>query len=368
MRSAAAFLFVVLAPLTALASYVSETAGFDSTQQTPSNPRTGSVNDGLAASLDLNDKWSLELDLAGTHDEVTKAVAGSNMRANGGNVFAGALEADFAPTSKWFFDASINFSPATMVQSTTTVAFTPNGGNDQGQEVDADGLINARSSSVGGAVIASWDNGGNPWDTNVIGVIKASHLSTTQALAALATPRGPVDLAELRAYCAGGGAGKPVCRRLGKSLRLLPAQLDEMSIGFVLDETIATNNDLALSGDYYLYSQDPTEVGYFSIASVGRSATVGNGVLLAPQVWDASLSYTRTLGIFEVGLGLGYGPYCGGGAARSLTLKAGWHITKRWKLDGSALLDSDIDTDGSTVGSFTGALGIKYKWGSDVDS
>src|SRR5207248_10328111 len=57
-----------------------------------------------------------------------------------------------------------------------------------------------------------------------------------------------------------------------------PVTLDSERLSANVSATLFTDTDVTLSGDYYVYQQNPAQVGFFTLVAAGRGA----GVPIAP--------------------------------------------------------------------------------------
>ena len=73
---------------------------------------------------------------------------------------------------------------------------------------------------------------------------------------------------------------------------------------------VEQDTDLTLSGDYYHYEEDPTQVGFFSVATAGRTlVTGGNGVPIAPLRYLLRPEVVHRFGDFSAKLWVTTGRY-----------------------------------------------------------
>src|SRR5262249_23170971 len=264
----------------------------------PRNPRSGFVYDRVSGVADTSESVSLRFDLMLTHDDATKPTQGATFGDTGGNIFAGAFGVDWTPTEHFPLYAEVNFSPKSRQSSDATVTF------DVGSiSSKADALLKATSSSLGLLVSGGYDTAGDSdFESEVNGSFSLTHYSTTQIVSDVATASGPIDRQQIIAYCTRTlylGTG---CRAIAPALRAQPADLNQFRVGTSFTETFVKDTDLIVGAAYYLYDKDPAEVGYFSIASIGRSVALGNGIAVAPLQFSARSDLAQKLGIFSAGI------------------------------------------------------------------
>jgi hypothetical protein len=338
---------------------LSDEIGVGTSQTNPRNPRTGFIYDRISGVADASEVVSFRFDLTLTHDAATKPTQGAQFGDTGGNVLAGALGLDWTPSEHWPLSFEFDFSPSSTDSSDATVTF------DVGStSSNADALLRARSSSVGFFLGAGYETAGDSdFESALNTSFSLTHYSTTQILSDVATANGPVDRRQIIAYCtrtAGQGVG---CRELGPALRSEAADLNQYRMAVSFTETFVADTDLTFGGAYYLYDKDPSQVGYFSIASIGRSVSLGNGVPAAPLRYSIRPDVTHRFGAFSADIWYQYGEYVPGeGYGHSAGLKLQYKITKAVKIWASGTWQDDIDVQNASQVSTTVALGARYRF------
>lgn len=341
----------------ASAHSISNELGVGSSQANPRNPRTGFIYDRIGGVADASESVSLRFDVTLTHDDATKPTQGASFGDTGGNIFAGAFGVDWSPTEHFPLSAEIDFSPRSTQSSDATVTF------DVGStSSNADALLKATSSSLGFLVGAGYETAGEgDFESAANSTFSLTHYSTTQLITDVATANGPVDRQQLLAYCTRTRSLGAGCRQLGPALRAEAADLNQFRLGASFTETFLQNTDLSVGGAYYLYDKDPSQVGYFSIASVGRSVALGNGIAVAPMHYSARSDLLQRIGIFSAGIWYQYGQYVpGDGYGHSAGLKLQCKLSKAVKLWASGTWQRDFDAQDNGQTSTTVALGGRY--------
>src|SRR5439155_173535 len=69
---------------------------------------------------------------------------------------------------------------------------------------------------------------------------------------------------------------------VGTELQVTPVPLDSERFSANVSATLFTDTDVTLSGDYYVYQQNPAQVGFFTLVAAGRGA----GVPIAPLRYE----------------------------------------------------------------------------------
>jgi hypothetical protein len=348
-----------LLPGLAIAHSLSDEIGVGSSQSNPRNPRTGFIYDRIAGVADASESVSFRFDLTLTHDAATKPSQGAQFGDTGGNVFAGAFGVEWSPSEHFPLSFEIDLSPKSTALSDTTVTF------DVGStSANADALLRATSSSLGFVASAGFETAGDSDFESALGSsLSLTHYSTTQILADIATAAGPVDRQQIISYCTRTGNLGKGCRQLGPALRLQSVDLNQFKASASFTETFVANTDLTLGGSYYFYDKDPSLVGYFSIASIGRSVSLGNGVPAAPLRYSIRPDLSQKFGAFSANLWYQYGQYVAGdGYGHSAGLKLQYKISKAVKIWASGTWQNDIDAQSNSQISSTLALGARYSF------
>ncbi len=121
------------------------------------------------------------------------------------------------------------------------------------------------------------------------------------------------------------------------------------------------DTDVGLQAAYYLYSKDPTEFGYYSALTSGRTAlhnfSLGSSVPLAPYLFTLRADGHQRLGPVTLGLWYQFGVYASDlGTSQVLGGRVEYTVTAQWKvwLTGSFQVDlQPPDATGSPPGSGT---------------
>jgi hypothetical protein len=347
----------MLLPGLVLAHSLSDEVGVGSSQASPRNPRTGFIYDRISGVADASQAVSFRFDLTLTHDLATKPSQGAQFGNTGGNIFAGAFGVDWNPSEHVPLSFEIDVSPQSTSSSDATVTF------DVGStSTNADALLKSTSSSIGFLISGGYETAGDSdFESALNGSFSLTHYSTTQVLSEIATGSGPVDRQQVIAYCARTVNLGKGCRQLGPALRAQPADLNQFRLSASFTETIFEHTDLTLGGAYYFYDKDPSQVGYFSIASIGRSVSLGNGVPAAPLRYSIRPDLSQKFGAFSVGIWYQYGQYVpGDGYGHSAGLKLQYKISKAIKVWASGTWQDDVDAQRNAQVSNTLALGARY--------
>lgn len=349
------FVIAVLAAGPALATNVSDELSMGRTQSTPANPRGGTLSDSLSASLTLNDQWAVSLGGMVTLEEKTPAAQRGQFGSSGNAITFLSTGVDFDPSDHVSLGVDFNLSPKSTQYSGMTLTGTET----------YDALVQAQSSQIGGGFDVSYDTAG---DSNLEWMFSAgisgTHFETDQRIARVRTATGAAATPQqIRDYCTANPKKCPIA--LLKALQQLPAALNSTRLSLGATATIAQDSDITLDVDYFAYAQDPTQVGYYSVAVAGRSSlSGGNGIPLAPLRYLVRPEFVQRFGGLSVKLWVQGGHYVpsAGGTTAGGGLKVQYKLTKGFRMWLSASGQNDVDDQGNSVNSGTFALGAGYRF------
>ena len=308
----------------------------------------------IAGTWDVTSRWQLRADLG-----VTRATAPTS-EEEGNTVFATSVSAELALDSHWSVSLVAGWSPASTTHSSATILddSLPGGTG------EAVAQLTARSAMMSLAASVEYDTSGtSDRETSGSITIGASHFQSIQAITSIIDPDGQM----LTTRQVGDHCTIYQCSdALRASLSPKGAQLTQLSINAGVMHTMEGDGDLGLSASYYLYDKDPTQVGYFSLATLGRG-NLGNGVSIAPRRYSFSPSIGNRWGALSGTLAVTYGVYIRN-LGYDLTTSA--KVQYKLKLDGrtrlklfSKLAGSwGADPDGNTTSAVSMALGAQYTW------
>jgi hypothetical protein len=317
------FVIAVLAAGPALAGSVSDEVAVNSAQSTGSSPRSGYLSDALNANFDLTEQLSLNAGAMITVEGRTPAAASGGFGTSESTIIAFTTGLDWDPTENWSLGATLDVSPRSTQYVGTQVQLTTNGAS-------GEALLRSQTSSYDGAFDLSYDTAGDSnLEFSFIGGVTFSHLATDQNVSrvrnaetgAASTPQ------QIRDYCASHKCPSGLLQALRPQTGVT---LDSQRFSLGATATVARDTDLVLSGDYYHYQQDPTAVGFFSIASVGH---FGAGLPIAPLQYTIRPEVSHRFGDFSAKLWVQAGKYVegGGDTTRGIGLKLQYKFTKTFR-------------------------------------
>jgi hypothetical protein len=356
----------VLASLPALASSsISDELSMGTTQSTPENPRAGNVADSLNGTFELNERWSLTAGATVTLEGQTPAAGKGAFGTSGQAISLFSVGADWDPNDHVTFGATLDFSPESTQRSGTQLAFQdPNG-----VSRPANALLNVNSSQAAVGLDFGYDTAGeSALELSFSGGVTLSKYSTTQTVSEIrfADTNKPADRAQIIAYCNSVAGTKKACSQaLRKALQTHSAELDSARFSLGAIATLATDTDVGLTGEYYVYQQDPTAVGYFSVGAAGRQTiSGGTGVPLAPLQYLVRPEVAHRFGDFSAKVWVQAGAYVAGAGqgTAGVGTRLQYKVTRKVKLWVTASGQRDVDLTGASSNSGSFALGAAYRF------
>jgi hypothetical protein len=375
----------VLLPTAAQASNVGLLGNLSRTPASDGYPGGGSTGGGVSGGYDFSDAWSIDgsfsLSRPITQPVTEGPLAGKTKGATVSSIGLGASWTpafDWNPDGQWSLAFGVAFSPKATEKSSTTLGLEQmiNGSM---QTVDAEALLKATSSSAGASLSLTYDTmGDSNWETAVELSASPNRLATTQTIEEMVTAQGTtVTRDKLLQDCANVYPKqlklKKTCERLTPLTANHEAAVVSVPITLSIDETIHQNTELSVSGTWYWYSDDPNDVGYFTLASAGRplpgtttkappnTASFGTGVAIAPYSLRTAFAAAHKIGPVKLSATFGHAEYLDdAGYNNSLGLRANWKITKHWRVSASLATQNDVDADDEATRSYSGSAGVKY--------
>ena len=327
--------FVLAFPAAGGATSISDELGVGTTQTTPINPRSGYLYDRLTAVLDIADPLSLRLEVVGTHDIATSPQHGARFQLVGREIFSASAGLDWELSEHVFLYGEGFFSPTSSTSSDAPVALGATG--------QADALINSTSHAHGFLAKIGYDTAGDSeYETTVDGSFSLVHYWSRQSVTAVETDGGPVDIQSVIDTC--NLNQQSGCDEYVNAAAQQRVELNQYRVSASLTESMY-KTDLSLSGAYYWYDHDPRTLGYFSLATVGRTFATSAGLpSLAPLSYTARPGLGRSFGPTRVDLWYQYGQYVANegqshGVGLRLQYKFGRAVSAWIRLDGQDDLD-----------------------------
>jgi hypothetical protein len=353
-------ILVLGAAAPSLAVQVKDELGMSNTRSTSENPRSGNVSNSLEAIFDWGDDWSMSAGVLATVEGATPAPPGSAFGDRGGLVSNLSAGVEYHPDDSWFFGMTADFSP----RSTQRSGMQLNIVNTTGATSSANALLRAISSSSELQLTTGFDsNGQSAVEWSLSADVALTRFETDQRIVALQESNGNVaSTTAIEKYCQTHTCSKALLHVLGPQPA---ATLDSGKIGLGGSLTFLRDTDLTLSGDYYAYRQDPTQVGYFSVGGAGRMQIAGGtGIPIAPLRYLVRPEVAQRLGDFSIRLWAQAGRYVAetGQTTRGIGIKLQYKFNKAFKMWAMGIGQRDVDSQGGVSRSATFALGAGYRF------
>ena len=335
---------------------LSDELGTSQPNSSPSNPVGASYMNNLNGVINFGEHWSIDLGFLFTQALGAPPPAGSNFGSSGGHVSLVSLGADWDSGDHWSLGISSGISPKSSNLSSTSIQLN--------QTVWA-ARLNADSSNLELGLNAGYDtNGDSNAEWTFVASITGGHLDTVQKIDAVENPNTGKTrtAAELKAVCV---ANPKLCRKaLLAALKSQDAELDSLKLALGATLTLFDSTDITVSGDDYLYVQDPSAVGYFNIAKGGRSVSGGEGVPIAPLRFDGRLELLHRFGPLSLKLWGSAGEYAvdAAGLTYSGGAKVQYKFTRAFRVWVTGSVQHDIDDTGEDFMTWTASLGAGYRF------
>jgi hypothetical protein len=337
-----------IVPAAARADGLSEEVSAGTTPQTQATASASWLTDKLAGTWEPGADWQIRLDLAGTHYFHIKA----------SDLLLANLSVEYDPDPHWIFRLGAGGSPSSTADSTLRVQAQ----NALGTPVTGEAASTAASSSLSGSAWLGYETAGDgDAETTVSLSATATALDTRQQITSVRGRNGQtLTLDELRMFC----ASHPCGDGLAAALAGTPATLHQLVLAAGVSEQLFRNTELGVDGSYFLYDQDPTQVGSFSLTRAGQTT---GGIGIAPVRYTAVPSLIQRIGPVMAMTSVAYSKYVDDqGWALDATLR----IQLKLALDGDTRLklwaklvgSRDIDQMNAVTKAGSVALGAQYTW------
>jgi hypothetical protein len=359
--------FAILALLSAAivtsaeASNVTDEASANSSQATASNPRSSTFTDSLNAGVDVSPTIALRAGIAVTLQSATPAASRAQFGESGTptTLFSGGL--DWSASENVTFAFNFNASPpSTQFAGTSITLRDPNG-----TETSGEALVRSQASELAGGIDVSWDsNGSSDLEWSIDTGVGYSHYDIDQGIPRVKIGTTTVTSTTLRqqtiAYCNAHPGIKNCGKALLATLSATPMQEDFERLSMSATATLYQDTDLTLGGDYYVYQEDPAQIGYFGLASAGR----GPGMPIAPLHYVVRPEVLHRFGDFSARLWVQAGRFMPGTgySTAAIGTKLQYKINRTWKIWLSVSGERDVDQTETVTRSGMLALGTGYRW------
>lgn len=316
-------------------------------QSTDASPRSSIFTDALRASFDLGEDWTVSGGLS-----LTLQGASTQFGDRGSAVSLFTAGVDWSATDNLTLGLTLEGSPKSTQYAGTVIGLR-NGGS----ESVADAELRSESSRLGTGIDLSWDTlGGSNLEWSFDLGLDFLRYDIDQGISTVRSQLNPQQIRQqAAAYCL-VHPRQPYC-----AVGLQGAvTLDFERISATLLATLFLDTDVALSGDFYVYNQDPAQIGYFGVASQGRGANLP----IAPLQYLVQPEVLHRFGDFSARLWVQAGEYVTGtgyGTA-GVGVKLQYRFTKAWRAWVTAAGQRDVDAGQNATRSGTISVGAGYRW------
>lgn len=349
-----ALVLLTMATSTAHADGVSNELSAGTSVATSTTPATRWVATRVGGVWDASDAWQVRVSF-----EVTRMLP-SDDTGDQQHVINGGVSADYTHGDHWTFGMSFSGSPASNTFSSATVLAEGLPG-DLGE---ADAQLAARTGSDSFGVTATYDTAGDSdheqtWSFGV-GV---NRFAAVQGITSVIDPDGYVHTVEaLRERCQMFECDM----ELVESLSPLLTRLNQFVLEASATHTEGQDTDLSLDAALYLYDSDPTAIGYFSLATIGRG-NLGNGIGVAPLRYTLSPSVANRWGALAGTLRIVYAGYADAGGydlGANLRMQYSFDLADERALAVFTKLGTTlgVDVDNNLTTSLSAGMGARYSW------
>lgn len=342
MRSRALLAFVLaLGAASARAHDLAADVSGTLTTTSANNPRAGAFSLGVSGSYDVSERWSLLGTLLYTRDLATRT---ADSFSPGSNIFLLNVGVLWLPTDSLMTTLAVLGSPPVVQSNATTVS---------GPLRTADVVVDSRTWSLGAAWNGLWTSGGLTDLEHTVDVsLGFTQFGVWQQLAVPNTAAGRL----LTSACATGDP-YAIC----PLVRGQATPLSQGRLGLGYTATLFGRTEVGLDAAYFLYSAPPSQVGYFSLVTLGRE--VGSGVPVLPLLLSVRPRVSHRFGPVTLRLSYQYGLYTEAlGALHAATLKASWKVSAAWRLSLSVTAQADVSGGSLSNPGGQALLGGSYVW------
>lgn len=344
MRAVLAMIVLAL-PAVAYGDGAATELSAGATAQSKQTPATRWVADKLGAFYEPTESWQLRVDVTGTH------AATDILLANVG--------IEFDPDESWSLRLVGGYSPSSTTSAPTTVQVDTMRGT-----VDATAQLASTSGSMSAAAWLGYDTANDgDFETSVLVTATVNRFDLLQQITSVTDKAGDmIGVQQIKDFCA-----THMCSpQLVSALAAQPATLGQLAVEAGVTETLWRDTDAGVSGAYYAYDKDPTQVGYVSVGTIGKTASFGGGAPVAPLLFTVMPSVIHRWGDLMALASFTYGQYVD---REGYDLTPALRLQYKLKFDGGSRLklwmkvagSRDI-VQGSKVSSAQGALGAQYSW------
>lgn len=259
-------------------------------------------------------------------------------RVSGADIFLLSPGLSWMHGDHWFVLGSGVFAPPTKQLKATRIDVLDGPLAGTTQVV----TISSENASAGATLKGGYATGGlSDFESTFDVAVSATSFDVTQSLVLPNTLRA----AQLRAAC-GQRPEMPVCALVDGA----KTPLWQTKLAATYTAMLSLQLEVGLEAALFLYDRDPTDVGYFSLALLGRE--VGSGIPVAPQRLQLRTFLARRWERLSLKGSWTIGPYVDWSASSHLaTLQVSWKLGESVRLQALVLTQLEASARGL---SYTG--------------
>jgi hypothetical protein len=358
VRAGVAALALVLAmsPRAARADGAAEELDAGGVPGTAAAPGSRWLADRVAGIWDASAEWQVRADASSTQ------LSGGTANTSHGDVVLAALSATYTPDDQWSLRLSASWSPRSV--TVATVPIDASGAFADAGAMNATANLLATSSSHSASAGVDYDAAGSgAHDLSISLTATATYFSTQQEVTAVSDPSGAtLDPHGLRTSCLSGGCSDALAGALWPQW----VQLGQFAFAASVTDTYAQTTDLSIDAIAFAYDSDPLAVGYFALATVGRSS-LGSAAGVGAMRGMVAPSVTHRWGGLAITASGSYATYAAGqgfdvGASARLQYRLGLGGARKLKVFGKAALAQHTDDTGEASASSSLGAGVQLSW------
>jgi hypothetical protein len=345
-----ACVLVIAGRAPARADGVAEEMSAGSSPHPDGAPSSTWIANKLSGMWEPGEAWQLRLDVTGTR----------YFDASASNAALANLAVEYDPDGHWILRLAAGGSPASTSDAKSVVQAPSAAG---GAAIAADARIATTSSSASGSAALGYDTAGDgDLETSALVTASVTQLDSVQRITEIQGRRGQMlTVAQLQDLC----AAHPCAGGLASALDGVPARIRQLVLGGSLSAQLYQHTDIGLDGSYYLYDQDPTQVGSLSLTRAGQ--TSGGGLAIAPVLYSVMPSLIHRFGPVMVMSSVAYSKYVDQqGHDVSATLRLQYKLAfdgdRRLKLWAKLMATRDVDQMNAATAAGSVSLGTQYTW------
>jgi hypothetical protein len=307
--------------------------------------RASLFTNSLRASFGLGVDWTINGGVS-----LTLPGASTQFGERGSAVALFVAGVDWSATDNLTLGLTLEGSPNSNQFAGTVIGLRTNGG----AETTAAADLRSQTSQLGSGIAISWDTLGLSdleWSLDL--GLDFSHYNVDQSVSAIQSSLGPQQVKQqAAAYCVAHPRSSNCARGLQG-----PFSLDFERISGSVLATLFVDTDVSLSGDWYVYNEDPAQ---------GRLALRGLGANLpiAPLQYLVRPEVLHRFGDFSAKVWVQAGEYVSGAGYGTTAIGARiqYRFSKAFRAWVTASGQRDVDTDNNASETGTISVGAGYRW------